>query len=109
MVRRVLRELRQIEPAYLTCRHAGNMVYTGAACAGGVEEEVDITFPGKVVKVKRQKNYLELEHPLSSFGPILGLTGEGPVMAGCFNQAARRASCRPGAQGFYTGEHGGSR
>ena len=86
MVRRVLRELRQIEPAYLTCRHAGNMVYTGAACAGGVEEEVDITFPGKVVKVKRQKNYLELEHPLSSLGPMLGLTGEGPVMAGCFTR-----------------------
>ena len=41
--------------------------------------------PGKVVKAKRQKNYLDWSIRLA-LGLILGLTGEGPVMAGCFTR-----------------------
>lgn len=52
---------------------------------------MELTFPGKKITCRRKNSYLELEHPFSSFDPIVGLEGEGPVMAGCFENRKKRA------------------
>lgn len=90
MVQRVLEELRRLEGAYLSYGHEGNMVYEGEA-GPEVGEIVEITFPGEVFRKELKRDYLKLEHPLASFGPICGIKGDGPLMAGCFSHGEKRA------------------
>lgn len=91
MVRHVLEELRKFDKVYLSYRHMGNMVYEDHSLSDQKKEEVEITFPGKVVTTQRENNYLQLSHPFESFDPVLKLSGDGPVMAGCFADGEKKA------------------
>lgn len=91
MMQRVLKELRTIESSYLSYQHMGNMVNPKGVSSTEQGEVVELTFPGKKITCRRKNSYLELEHPFSSFDPIVGLEGEGPVMAGCFENRKKRA------------------
>ncbi len=81
---RVLRELRGFDGAYVQYKHVGAMLNKMHFQPDPAGEEVELVFPTVTMKRRIKHNYLELEHPLERFDPIVSIRGDEPVLAGCF-------------------------
>ena len=55
------------------------------------ERTIEVVFPGYKRDVKLKGTYMELNHELESFAPVLAFDGERPVLMGCFSQGSKKA------------------
>ena len=91
MARRVIAEADRFGGVYVTYKPVGVMLHRAGRRVDEETREVEITFPGRVIRRRIKDNYLELFHALDGFDPIVSIGGDKPVLAGCFERDGARA------------------
>ena len=87
----VIAEADRFGGAYVTYKPVGVMLDRAGRSVDQETREVEITFPGRVIRRRIKDNYLELFHALDGFDPIVSIRGDKPVLAGCFERDGARA------------------
>lgn len=55
------------------------------------ERTMDLVFPDMSRKVRLKGTYMDIDHPLASFDPIVDFDGDQPLLMGCFSRGEKKA------------------